>query len=513
MKIKIILKSQNLQQLLQLQLLLLLLFLLPTFLFSQSVGISASTFTPDPSAILDVSSTTKGQLLPRMTTDQRNNITTLCSCTPAEGLLIFNTSTKCLETYVNGAWLDVYCADCILGTNAPSATSQCEGTKKVVIQSFSLAVLCNCNENLTQVNFTTTGTYIAADVTKFQLYITSSNTFSSATQVGSDITSTLGAGAHTFTTSPTLANGNTYYFWITADIAASITDGHTIAVNAIATGDLTSSNTLVGSSTAGGTQTLNSGCLATYPGGTPDSTVVAYTTVATYTWTAPSGVTQVRCLVVAGGGSGGTNDSGGGGGGGVVHHPNKTISGAVTVTVGSGGSGAYSCANGTNSVFSDITAIGGGSGNTYANNGIDGGSGGGGSMPPTHTGGSALQGASGGGTGYGNAGGSSAADPAGGGGGARGVGSSADGSGGAGYASSITGSSLYYGGGGGGGGYSHHGTGTNGGGNGAQSTGAGVQGSPALPQNTGAGGGGGSQNNGGGGAGSSGIVIIKYATR
>ncbi len=171
MKMKIIYKLRNLPLILQLPLLLLLLLLLlPTFLFSQSVGIGAYTLTPDPSAILDVSSITKGQLFPRMTTDQRDAIATLCSCTPAEGLLIFNTSTKCLETYVNGAWRDIYCAGCVLGSNAPSATSQCEGTKKVVIQSFSLAVLCNCNENLTQVNFTTTGTYAAADVTKFQLY-------------------------------------------------------------------------------------------------------------------------------------------------------------------------------------------------------------------------------------------------------------------------------------------------------------------------------------------------------
>ena len=96
--------------------------------FSQSVGIGASTYTPDPSAILEVSSTTKGQLFPSMTTDQRDNIHNLCSCTPAEGLLIFNTTNKCIEKYVNGFWQTIFCGCSvaptapIIGTPVPSQT-------------------------------------------------------------------------------------------------------------------------------------------------------------------------------------------------------------------------------------------------------------------------------------------------------------------------------------------------------------------------------------------------------
>ncbi len=62
-----------------------------------NVGIA--TTTPDPSAALDVSSTSKGFLPPRMTTTQRNAISS-----PAAGLVIFNTSENALNVYGGVAW-------------------------------------------------------------------------------------------------------------------------------------------------------------------------------------------------------------------------------------------------------------------------------------------------------------------------------------------------------------------------------------------------------------------------
>ena len=47
---------------------------------------------PDPSAMLDVQSTAKGVLFPRMTASQRNAIVS-----PATGLMIFNTDISSLE--------------------------------------------------------------------------------------------------------------------------------------------------------------------------------------------------------------------------------------------------------------------------------------------------------------------------------------------------------------------------------------------------------------------------------
>ena len=60
------------------------------------VGIG--TNSPAASAQLDISSTTKGFLPPRMTTAQRNNISS-----PVEGLIIFNSTTKLLEVYVSNS--------------------------------------------------------------------------------------------------------------------------------------------------------------------------------------------------------------------------------------------------------------------------------------------------------------------------------------------------------------------------------------------------------------------------
>ena len=64
---------------------------------AQSVGIGI--ITPNSSAALDISSTTKGMLIPRMTTTQRNAITT-----PADGLLIYNTTTNELNQRQSSGW-------------------------------------------------------------------------------------------------------------------------------------------------------------------------------------------------------------------------------------------------------------------------------------------------------------------------------------------------------------------------------------------------------------------------
>jgi len=61
------------------------------------VGIGTSS----PNAALDVTSTTNGFLPPRMTTTQRDAI-----ASPAVGLVIFNTTTNCLNFY-GGLWIEI----------------------------------------------------------------------------------------------------------------------------------------------------------------------------------------------------------------------------------------------------------------------------------------------------------------------------------------------------------------------------------------------------------------------
>lgn len=74
------------------------LFLLLFCLFAQfthaQVGIG--TTTPDASSLLELSSTSKGLLTPRMTTDQRNAIVS-----PADGLVVYDTTLKLIYYYVS----------------------------------------------------------------------------------------------------------------------------------------------------------------------------------------------------------------------------------------------------------------------------------------------------------------------------------------------------------------------------------------------------------------------------
>jgi hypothetical protein len=67
-------------------------------LFTQGVNIALGTKTPNVSAILDVASTTKGLLFPRMTTTQKNAI-----ATPAAGLVIYDITLAKLCVYTT-AW-------------------------------------------------------------------------------------------------------------------------------------------------------------------------------------------------------------------------------------------------------------------------------------------------------------------------------------------------------------------------------------------------------------------------
>ena len=66
-----------------------------------NVGIG--TTAPRPKAALDVASTTKGLIPPRMTTTQRNNIPSLTAADA--GMLIYNLDTSTYDTWNGSAWV------------------------------------------------------------------------------------------------------------------------------------------------------------------------------------------------------------------------------------------------------------------------------------------------------------------------------------------------------------------------------------------------------------------------
>jgi uncharacterized protein (TIGR02145 family) len=99
--------------------------------FTQGVSINDTGTPPDNAAILDVSSTNKGFLPPRLSTTERDAM----SGTLPVGLTIYNTSTHCMEVYDFGIWHSFGCATC------PSPASPAAG----VHSSSETAITWNWN--------------------------------------------------------------------------------------------------------------------------------------------------------------------------------------------------------------------------------------------------------------------------------------------------------------------------------------------------------------------------------
>lgn len=82
-------------------------------ILNAQVAINEDDSAPDASAMLDVKSTTKGMLIPRMTSAQR---TTIAGGLPATGLLVFDLTTDSFWYYDGSSWVELI-------TNADDADS------------------------------------------------------------------------------------------------------------------------------------------------------------------------------------------------------------------------------------------------------------------------------------------------------------------------------------------------------------------------------------------------------
>lgn len=91
-----------------------------TTLFAQNNNVGIGTTTPNSTAILDVTSTTKGVLVPRLTTAQRTAISQ-----PAQGLLVYDTDLECFYYYntATNAWVSL----CQAGPAGPTGAAGAPG--------------------------------------------------------------------------------------------------------------------------------------------------------------------------------------------------------------------------------------------------------------------------------------------------------------------------------------------------------------------------------------------------
>jgi len=79
-------------------------------LFSQT-GIN--TTSPSPNSVLDVASSTKGVLIPRLAD---SDVASLAANNPEEGMIVYNTSQECIQIYINGSF------KCLLTSSQADAT-------------------------------------------------------------------------------------------------------------------------------------------------------------------------------------------------------------------------------------------------------------------------------------------------------------------------------------------------------------------------------------------------------
>lgn len=134
------------------------------------------------------------------------------------------------------------------------STNPNQGTTKVQLYRVDFAVT-NAATTLNAIQFTTSGTYQAADLTNLKLWYHTDPSFTNGTPVLlSTKTTSLGTGTISFTGLTQSFDVGTNYIFLTADISCGSTVNNTIEVNAMSTSDVTlSAGTKTGSGfTSGG---------------------------------------------------------------------------------------------------------------------------------------------------------------------------------------------------------------------------------------------------------------------
>jgi hypothetical protein len=358
--------------------------LLQSSVFAQGTSVNTTGNPPDPSAIFDVSSNNQGMLMPRMTTAERNAITN-----PVEGLIIFNTTTKCFNFFKNSMWFEL-CGNCV-PPPAPVASNNGPICSVDTLKLFATTIP-NATYSWTGPNGFTSSlqnpVILFADSTMNGTYSVTASIQGCTSTVATTLAnvSTIPSAAFTFNPSPAVVNVATIFTPAVsgASYAWTFQSGNP-AISAVQNPSV--QWTATGSYTVGLTITRN-GCTASssqqvsvtncYNHG--QSLTFNYTG-STQSWTVPSGVCSIS--VDAYGAQGGDNPARTGGLGARIKGDFSVSAGQViTVIVGAKGQSgiAYSGytggggGGGTGAVIGSTALViaGGGGAAGHQNNGLPG---------------------------------------------------------------------------------------------------------------------------------------------
>jgi hypothetical protein len=157
-----------------------------------------------------------------------------------------------------------------INTNSSQAgaANQVAPTVNVLLYYFTFNVTSGSPSFTAVTNFTTSGTYVAADISNLKLWVSNFEFFGGGTLLTiSTLTTGLGPGAHTFTfTNPLPAGPVQRYFWVTTDIKSTAICGSTIKCDLLTNAMFTVTGTKnYGTNNAAGFQTVLGGTCAPAP--------------------------------------------------------------------------------------------------------------------------------------------------------------------------------------------------------------------------------------------------------
>ncbi|MEP7233811.1 MAG: hypothetical protein ABI778_00820 [Ignavibacteriota bacterium] len=90
-----------------------------------SLGVNATGLAPNPGALLDLFSTTKGLLIPRMNAGQEAGVSTIA------GMMLFNTTTNSLDVYNGSSWTAINGGWALSGNTGTNPISNYIGTNDI----------------------------------------------------------------------------------------------------------------------------------------------------------------------------------------------------------------------------------------------------------------------------------------------------------------------------------------------------------------------------------------------